>query len=101
MKKKYQKYLDEKMGNRDIIEGEYEFVIDSIMDAIIKNEEGLKKYISSEILKTNDKIKIVKELFKASEKDPKIIDKILSLENLWDYDTSDIEKIKIDLLRVI
>jgi len=94
MPTEYNKYLDEKMGGVAIRDDEYDTVRKQIAMAVVNDEQGLRKHVPNSIIHSGDAYEIVKELIKAIELKPNIMqNQVMEIEFLYDYDTDDVEKV--------
>ncbi len=99
----YKEYLDEKLrmtGIEAATDEEKDLLVGYIAKAVIAPNSPLRQYVSNETIQSADGNAIVKELLDAAEKDPKVHDLVMDIEDLWDYDSEDIDNLK-DELKVI
>jgi hypothetical protein len=101
--KEYQKYLNEKMGGFKAETEEHDLMIGAIANAVVKNENDLQQYVSKETIQSADGLNIVKELFstaKTEEQFIALLQQVMEIEALWEYDSEDVKKALYDLRTV-
>jgi len=98
--KSYEKYLNEKIGGFDIRRDEYDKVIAAIANGVVNDEQGLRQYVSHKTVQSGQGINIAKELAKVMKGHPEVLEKVMDLDALWDFDTADVEKVIQQLIKI-
>jgi len=94
--KKYEEYLEEKIGGFDVTREEFPQIIKQIIRAVKKNKK-LRDFIKPETLDSGDTDKIIKELFGSNPQ--KVLELVMNTEEMWEYDTADVQKLVDDYIR--
>jgi len=91
--KEYKKYLKEKIGGLALSKHDHKNILKIIATAVINNENGLGEYVRPEIVGSGDGFDIIKIIISEIEKNPEILNKIMDLEDIMEYDTGDVQSV--------
>jgi len=96
----YKRYIDEKLGDIDIVKTEYDTVVAAIAKAVVNDEAGLRQFVPNEVIQGGNGIEIAKAIAEVATEDKKLFNKVMDIEDLWEFDSADVVKVFDELRKI-